>query len=175
MAQPEIKRIKESMEEVIEYLRQNPEAGRVTDSEAVATVDEGLRIRTEGPSGYSVVSDMPEAVGGEGSSESPGWVFRAGLACCDATTLQMRAAHQGINLTTLEVTVESESDDRGMLGVGDEVPAGPLHIRTHYRIGAENADSERLHELVEWVDEHSWVADIPRRVVPSEVEVDIQD
>lgn len=164
--------IQQSIAEVIKYYSENPDAGHVTDSAATATIEEGLRVRTEGPSGYSVVTDMPDAVGG-GCSESPGWLFRAALASCDATVLQMRAAQEGITLTSLEVTVDSESDDRGIFGIEDSVPAGPLSVRTHFRLGAPNVAPGRLNELVEWVDEHSPVADLVRRVVPSDVEVDI--
>lgn len=169
----ETERIKESIDGVVEYLRENPDEGRVTDSLATATVEEGLRVRIEGPSGYSVVTDMPESAGGGGRGETSGWLFRAGLASCDATLLKMRAAQEGIDLTTLEVMVDSESDDRGMLGVGDSVPAGPLSVRTHFRLGADGVQPERLHELVEWVDDHSPMADLVRRVVPSKVEIDI--
>lgn len=173
MTQTETERIKDAMDGVVAYFRENPDAGLVTDSLATATVEEGLRVRTEGPSGYSVVTDMPEAVGGGGSGESPGWLFRAGLASCDATMLQMRAAQEGIDLTTLEVLVDSESDDRGMLGVGDSVPAGPLEVRTRFRLGSHDADAEQLEELVEWVDLHSPVADLVRREVQSKVEIDV--
>lgn len=173
MARTELDRIRESIDGVVEYLEANPEAGRVTDSAAVATVEDGLRVSTEGPSGYVVVTDMPEAVGGDATGESPGWLFRAGLASCDATLLRMRAAQQGIDLTTLEVTVDSESDDRGMLGVGDAVPAGPLRVRTHVRLDAEGIDADRLRDLVSWVDEHSPVADLVRREVRSDLDIDI--
>jgi hypothetical protein len=38
----------------------------------------------------------------------------------------MRAAELGIPLQRLEVTVDSESDDRGILGMDEAIPAGPL-------------------------------------------------
>lgn len=38
----------------------------------------------------------------------------------------MRAAELGIALQRVEVVVDSESDDRGILAMDDEVPAGPL-------------------------------------------------
>lgn len=173
MAQTETERIKESIDRVIDYHRENPDEGKVTDSLATATAEEGLRIRIESSSGYSVEADMPEPVGGGGSVETPGWLFRAGLASSDAMLLKMRAAQEGIDLTTLEVTVDSESDERGMLGVDDSVPPGPLSVRTHFRLAAEGVQPEQLKELVEWVDDHSPVADIVGRAVPRDVEIDI--
>ncbi len=59
------------------------------------------------------------------SAPSPGWLLRAAEASCVATLITMRAAMLGIDLDTLEVTVDSVSDDRGLLGVDDTVPAGP--------------------------------------------------
>jgi hypothetical protein len=41
----------------------------------------------------------------------------------------MRAAVDGIELSRLEVVVDSESDDRGILGIDEAVPAGPLQMR----------------------------------------------
>ena len=84
----------------------------------------------------------------------------------------MRAAELGIPLQSLEVTVDSESDDRGLLGMDDAVPAGPLSSRILVRIVAEGIDPQRLQELVEWADRHSGVSDAIRRAVPTTVEVE---
>ena len=168
-----ISNIRTSVEAVISYLEANPEEARYEDKGATAVVEEGLRCRVEGPDGSILVSDMPKAIGGSGSAPSPGWLLRAALANCDATVIAMRAAQEGINLTTLEVTVGSESDDRGLLGIDDGIPAGPLHMRTKITIGAENVPPERLHSIVNWAEIHSPVADAVRRAVPSKVEVEI--
>lgn len=110
---------------------------------------------------------MPEAIGGGGSAPSPGWLLRAALANCDATVIAMRAAQLGVALTTLEVTVDSESDDRGLLGrAGAGVPAGPLSMRTRVRIGAKQVDPGRLKELVDWAEAHLPVGDAVRRAIP---------
>ena len=41
----------------------------------------------------------------------------------------MRAAERGVALHGLRVAVDSESDDRGILGIAENVPAGPLSMR----------------------------------------------
>jgi uncharacterized OsmC-like protein len=84
----------------------------------------------------------------------------------------MRAAELGVPLQSLEVTVESESDDRGLLGMDDAIPAGPLSSRIRVRIAAAGVDPQRLRELVEWADHHSPVTDAIRRAVPTTVEVE---
>ena len=59
---------------------------------------------------------MAESVGGGASAPTPGWLLRSALAACDATLVAMEAARDGVDLTELEVNVESESDFRGVLG-----------------------------------------------------------
>lgn len=165
--------IQRRIEGLIEYLSQHPDAGRSTDTAATAVVEEGLRCRADGPNGATLTSDMPRAIGGGGSAPSPGWFLRAALATCTATVIAMRAAQLGVVLTTLEVTVESESDDRGLLGMDDTIPAAALSMRTRVRIGAENATPERLREIVGWAEAHSPVGDVVRRAVPSQAEVEV--
>ena len=84
----------------------------------------------------------------------------------------MPAAAQGVELGRLEVTVESESDDRGILGIDDTVPAGPLSIRVRVRIDAPGPTDDRLREIVEWGLWHCPVEDTARRAVPITTEVD---
>jgi len=74
-------------------------------------------------------------------------------------------------LTELEVTAESETDMRGLLDVGEDVEPGPVGARLRIRLAADDADEERLEELVEWADSHSPVGDCVRRAVPVELEI----
>ena len=115
--------IRDSIENAIGYLTEHPEESRYTDSSATAVI-EGLKSRVEGPNGATLVSDMPKGVGGEDSAPSPGWLLRAAIASCDATVIAMRAAQEGVELSTLEVTVDSESDDQGLLGMDEARSAG---------------------------------------------------
>lgn len=164
--------IRQSIEHAIGYLDEHPEESRYTDSSATAAI-EGLQAQVKGPGGVIVVSDMPKGVGGEDSAPSPGWLLRAAIASCDATVIAMRAAQEGIELSNLEVTVDSESDDRGLLGMDDSVPAGPFSTRILVRIAAEGVPPEKLREIVEWADHHSPVSDAVQRAVPTTVEVEV--
>ena len=166
--------IRESIENARQYLSEHPDEARYTDQSATAVIEDGLRCRVEHKDGAVLITDMPEGVGGEGSAPSPGWHARAAQASCDATVIAMRAAELGIPLQRLEVTVDSESDDRGLLGMDEAVPAGPLNCRIRVRITAAGADPERLRELVEWADHHSPVSDALRRAVPTTIEIESQ-
>jgi len=163
--------IGESIAKARTALASKPDAGPGPDRPASATVEDGLRCRVEGPDGWALVTDMPGAVGGEASAPTPGWLIRAAWASCAATAIAMRAAELGISLTRLDVTAESESDMRGLLGVENGIAPGPERARLHVRIAAEGTDAERLHDLVAYADRHSPVGDALRRAVPIELDI----
>jgi uncharacterized OsmC-like protein len=155
-----------------EYLRQRPDEAAYADSPARATVEADLRCRVTGPHGTVLVSDMPAGVGGGGSAPSPGWLMRAAHAACDATLIAMRAAEENIVLSRLEVAVDSDSDDRGLLGMDDATPAGPIRTRVRVLIGAPGVSQAKLRELVHRAREHSPVDDAMQRAVPVTVEIE---
>lgn len=154
------------------YLGQHPDEARYRDSEAVAVVEGGLGVRVDGD-GWTLRTDMSKGVGGEASAASPGWLMRAALASCIATLITMRAAEKGLSLTGLRVTVDSESDDRGVLGIADQVPAGPLGMRVRVSVEPGGHDEATLREAVEWGFEHCPVCDALQRAVPVEHIVEI--
>lgn len=153
------------------YLKEHPDEARYTDSEAVATLQNGLRVVVRDPSGRSIETDMPRGVGGTDSAPSPGWLFRAALASCDATLIAMRAAMLGVELDVVVVTIDSESNDYGILGIDESVPAGPLSVRTRVQIAATGVEDEAVRELVEWASAHCPVCDAVKRAVPVSVEL----
>lgn len=156
----------------IDYLNANPKEARYTDSPATARLDDldGLMVHVDGPGGAHITTDMPESVGGTNMTASPGWFLRAAEASCVATIIAMRAAHQGVTLSALEVTVDSESDDRGILGADDALPSGPLSTRVAVRLRAVGASDDQLRQIVDWAVEHCPVTDAVRRAIPMTVE-----
>jgi uncharacterized OsmC-like protein len=165
-----VESIRQAIAAASERLARDPEAGVGPDTTAVAVIDRGLRVRIEGPNG-EVFSDMAESAGGDGSAPTPGWFMRAALASCDATTVAMEAAREGIELTDLRVTVESESDSRGALGLDDAIPAGPLEVRVRIEVAASNAGADRLRELVRRAEARSAVGDALARAIDVTTEV----
>jgi len=163
--------IQESITAARSILSPKPDVGPAPDRPASAIVTDGLHCRVEGPENWTLVTDMPGAVGGEGSAPTPAWLLRAAWASCAATAIAMRAAELGVSLTRLEVTAESETDMRGLLGVGNGVPPGPESGRLKVEIASDEADERQLHELVAYADGHSPVADALRRAIPVELEV----
>jgi uncharacterized OsmC-like protein len=161
------------MQGAIAYYTQNPGHALSQDKAAVAVIEEGLRARAAGPDGQMLVCDMPTGIGGGATAPTPGWMMRAALASCEAVMIALRAAQLGVALSTLEVRVGSTSDDRGMLGMDDSVPAGPLNMQVRIRIGAAGVPADTLYEIVAWAERHSPVGEPLTRVMPTEHAVEI--
>jgi uncharacterized OsmC-like protein len=170
------KDIRDKLAAAVEYLTANPAEAAYTDSAAVARIadPQGLKVEVTGDDGARMTTDMPASVGGASSAPSPGWDLRAAEASCVATLVAMRAAQQGVAYDRLEVTVDSDSDDRGILGISEDVPAGPLRTRVRVRIGEaliHDEDDNVWESIVKWAVEHCPVTDAIRRAVPLTVEV----
>ncbi|MGH2429265.1 MAG: OsmC family protein [Candidatus Limnocylindria bacterium] len=163
--------IRTALEGATKYLTENPDEARYTDSAARATIEGGLRCRVAGPAGELLETDMPGAVGGAGSAPSPGWFLRAAVASCAASLAVMRAAQLGVDNFRCAVEVDSESDDRGILGIDASVPGGPLSMRVAFDITATDARRDQLEEIAQWAVEHCPVSDAVRRAIPVSVEV----
>jgi uncharacterized OsmC-like protein len=164
--------IRKAMESAIAYLGEHPDEARYTDSRATATLgQDGLRTTVSGPDGAQLTTDMPASVGGGNSAPSPGWFLRAAAASCTATLVAMRAAQLGVELAGVEVTVDSESDDRGILGMDAGTPAGPLSTRVRARVNGPSTPAARIEEIVRWAVEHCPVTDALRRAIPLTIEV----
>jgi uncharacterized OsmC-like protein len=109
--------ISDALQRTSSVLVADPEKARTKGVPATARLVEGLRFEVTGPTGEKAFTDMPAALGGAASAPAPGWLLRGAIASCTATVIAMRAARLGADLGTLEVTVESEQDQRGLLGL----------------------------------------------------------
>jgi uncharacterized OsmC-like protein len=151
------------------YLGSHPDEARYRDAPAVARVADGLRVEVTGSGGESVATDMPRGIGGSASAPSPGWFLRAAIASCVASLIAIRAAATSVELRSVEVSVDSESDDRGILGMDESIPAGPLGVRIAVRLRPAAGDGAAIDELVAWAIDHCPVSEAVRRAVPIEV------
>jgi len=161
--------IREAIEAASAYLTAHPEEARYRDGYARARLADRLAVDVEGPGDERLRTDMPRGIGGTAQAPSPGWHFRAATASCVATLIGIRAASLGIELGPVDVVVDSESDDRGILGLDDEIPAGPLSVRIAVTIKAAAQEEALLKALVQWAVDHCPITDGLRRAVPLEV------
>jgi len=155
------------------YLAEHPDEARYRDSVATATLGRNLRVDVTGPGGEKVSTDMPRGIGGEATVPSPGWLFRAATASCVASLIGIRAATLGLDLDPgdVEVAVDSESDDRGILGLDDDIAAGALSMKVVVRISDGSVGHEAREAIARWALDHCPVADSAARPVPIELEV----
>ena len=79
--------------------------------------------------------------------------------------IALRAAQVGVSLSRLEVTVGSDSDNRGLISEGAGSPPGPLHFQITVRIEAAGVEEAVLRDIVRWAESHSPVGDALRRAV----------
>lgn len=153
------------------YLTAHPDEARYRDSLAHAHLESGLRVEVKGPNGEQLATDMPAGIGGTASAPSPGWFLRAAAASCIASLVAIRAAATGISLRSVDVKVDSESDDRGILGLDPSIPGGPLSTRIVVSIDVTGLDRQGMEALATWAVEHCPVSDAIARAVPLSVEV----
>lgn len=173
VAMPPSDGIRDAVRNASAYLVEHPGEARYRDSHARARLGAGLRVSVDGPGGEHVETDMPKGIGGTATAPSPGWYFRAATASCVAALIGIRAAALDIDLAPdeVEVVVDSESDDRGILGVDDAIAAGALSVRIVVTIRSPAADRATLEALARWAVDHCPVSDTVRRSVPVEVEI----
>lgn len=141
-----------ALQRVQAVLQRRPDAGAHDDAPATARWQRGTRVVASHANGTQITTDMPTELGGSGDQVTPGWLFRAGLAACAATSIELAAVAEGIELDLLEVRAGSRSDTRGLIGLADEsgeaVGAGPFDVNLQVRIGANGVEAQRLRELV---------------------------
>lgn len=130
----------------------------VSAGQAVATLSPGLRCTVEdGP--WQVDADLSRGIGGTDTAPSPTALVRVALASCMAMTYRLRAERRGVPLTSLRVTVDTESAVAGMLLRTSDEPAGFRTIRFHVDVDSPAPRDEVL-AVIEDGDALSPVLDI---------------
>lgn len=166
-----------ALQRVEAVLQRRPETGIHDDAPATARWQGNFRVTASHANGTQLETDMPTELGGTGDKVTPGWLFRAGLASCSATSIAIAAAAEGIALSALEVRVTSRSDTRGLLGLADAsgavVGAGPFDMQLQVRIAAPGVDAARLRALVERGCRCSPIPNAVTHATPLEVLVEV--
>jgi uncharacterized OsmC-like protein len=166
-----------ALERAETVLRRRPDMGLHDDAPATARWESGTRIVASHANGTQVATDMPCELGGTGDQVTPGWMFRAGLASCAATSIAMHAAASGIALSALEVRASSKSDTRALLGLteadGAPVPPAPCDMQLAVRIAAPGVAPERLQALVREACGRSPIPSAVQTALPVDLRVDI--
>lgn len=166
-----------ALERAENVLRRRPDMGLQDDAPATARWEGGTRIVASHANGTQMATDMPCELGGSGDQVTPGWMFRAGLASCAATSIAMHAAAAGIELSALEVRASSRSDTRALLGMagtdGVRVPSAPCNMQLAVRIAAPGVAPEHLHALVTQACGRSPIPNAVENALPLELRIDL--
>ena len=150
------RRIADALQRLNDTLARRRDFGHHTGS-SVTTLVDGVRCSSEA-GGWTIHSDLQPALGGERSAPTPTVLLSSALGACLAMGYQLRAAEQGIELTSVRVTVETDSDVRGMLRCDAAVPPGFTGIRYHVELESPAPRSE-IERIVDLADRLSPVLD----------------
>lgn len=166
-----------ALHRVRSVFQRRPEAGMHDDAPAAARWLQGTRVVAHHANGHTLATDMPAELGGSGDEVTPGWLLRAGLASCAATSIVLGAATEGLVLSALEVRATSRSDARGLLGMADAagapVYAGPGDVTLHVHISADGVAPERLRALVEAALRQSPIPNAVSQATPLALHIEV--
>lgn len=154
--------IREALERNVKAVSLRPSIGQGT-AITRARLRPGLACDVE-DGNWRFTVGMSEKYGGTNEGPNPGVYGRAALASCLAMGYAMWAARLGVQIDSLEVSVEADYDVRGELGVSDDVPPGYLAMR--YIVAVESdAAEEDVMRMLDTADRYSsWRDDIVRAV-----------
>ena len=116
-------------------------------------------------------ADHPAVLVGTDHGPTPVEFLLHALAACLTAGIANIAAARGVNLTSVESTVEGDIDLRGILGLSNEVRNGYQGIRASFRIRGD-APEAKLAEIVAQSQARSAVFDILTGQVPVAITVD---
>jgi len=114
------------------------------------------------------VKDEPQILLGNDHGANPVEYLLAGLAGCITTSLVCHAAARGVNIDSIESTLEGDIDLQGLLQIDKSVNPGYQGINIKFKIESD-ASKEILQELVELAKNASPVANTISKPTPIHV------
>lgn len=115
--------------------------------------------------------DHPAVLVGGDNGATPVEVLLHALAGCLTAGMANIASARGIDLESIESTVEGNIDMQGLLGMNDEVRNGYQDIRISYKVKGDASD-EDLARLLEQSKARSAVYDVLTNGVPVAIEME---
>jgi uncharacterized OsmC-like protein len=97
---------------------------------------------------FVLAADEPMVLAGHDQGANPVEQLLSALAACLTTTLVYHAAVRGIEIRSLESSVEGDIDLRGFLGLSNDVRRGFENIRVSFRVDADQKNIETLKEMM---------------------------
>ena len=119
---------------------------------------------------FIVDAGEPAVLLGKDSGPNPAELLLHALAACLTTSIVYVAAARGVELKSVESTLEGDLDVRGGLGIDESVRNGFQQIRVTFDVKA-NAPDEKIREVIERAKARSVVFDSITGGVPVDVAV----
>jgi uncharacterized OsmC-like protein len=137
--------------------RVDPDQARITLTARGGVGDEPIACNVDlGRAIYEAQAHV--GVGGAGTAACSGDLLLGALAACAQLTCQMVATAMGLDVRSIETTVEGDLDLRGTLGLDREVGAGFSALRLGFRVDAPGASDEDLDALLRKTERYCTVA-----------------
>jgi uncharacterized OsmC-like protein len=115
-------------------------------------------------------ADHPAVLVGADHGPTPVEFLLHALAACLTAGIANIAAARGVNLESVESTVEGDIDLNGILGLSDDVRNGYEQIRISFKLRGD--EPEKLAKVVEQSRKRSAVFDVLTNGVPVAIAVD---
>jgi len=119
---------------------------------------------------FSLEADHPQVLVGDDRAPLPVEIALAALSACLTGGIGNIASARGIELWSVEATIEGDMDAQGILGLNEDVRNGYSNIRVNFRIEGD-APREKLEAVVEQARARSAVFDIITNQVPVQITV----
>src|SRR3954471_5033856 len=140
-----------------ERYREDPETARITLTADGSAADGPISCSVDlGRAVYEAQAHV--GVGGAGTAACSGDLLLGALAACAQLTCQMVATAMGLEVRSIETTVEGDLDLRGTLGLDRDVGAGFSAIRLRFAVDAPDATEEQLQSLLAKTERYCTVA-----------------
>lgn len=117
---------------------------------------------------HTFIKDEPKVLLGKDNGANPVEYLLAGLAGCITTSLVAHAAARGVNIDSIESTLEGDIDLQGLFQIDKSVNPGYQGINISFKIKSD-ASEETLQELIELAKNVSPVANTVSRPTPINV------
>jgi uncharacterized OsmC-like protein len=119
---------------------------------------------------FTLDADHPQVLVGQDNGPTPVEFLLHALAACLTAGIANIAAARGVNLESVESTVEGDIDLLGLLGISKDVRNGYEQVKVSFRLRGD--DPEKLAAVVEQSRKRSAVFDVLTNGVPIDISVD---
>jgi uncharacterized OsmC-like protein len=141
-----------------------------THSHSSVTGFFGLGAEQKHRSEFTFDADHPEIFASEDKGATPVELVLVGLASCLTAGVAAVAQHRGIQLRSVQATIEGGMDIQGILGIDSDVRNGFDGIKVKYKIDAD-ATPDEIKAIVAQSQKRSAVYDIVTN--PTNVTVEV--